>query len=323
MPSYGIRKRRRPARESTVPRRPSRLRYLVRVPCGAGRSGARPYPAVELLQDRVAVLVALLVVTDHPELFGGEAGDLTRDLVDVQAVVVVDREPRLPQALLGVGEGDVEELGIGAHDLLGHLLEGLLLLLGLLLEGLPLLLGLLHPLLGRLLQGLLLLLGLAGDVRTRGVQELHVGLHHLLGHLLACLLLALYLFGERLQHAQPLLPGLLRRLLHRVHALLCHIRSLLVGLTLESVVPVLGRIGTSPVRRPYGIAATASPENSRIRATDVRHPMGTTTQHPPRLPPRPQRTILLIKPQQKRRGRGRFRPRPRWRIVCSGPSTSD
>src|SRR5918997_820284 len=268
MPLYGIRKRRRPARESTVPRRPSRLRYLVRVPCGAGRSGARPYPAVELLQNRVAVLVALLVVTDHPELLGGEAGDLTRDLVGVQAVVVLYREPRLPQALLGVGEGDVEELGVGAHDLLGHLLEGLLLLLGLLLEGLPLLLGLLH--------------------------------------------------------AEPLLPGLLRRLLHRVHALLCHIRSLLVGLTLGSVVPVLGRIGTSPVRRPYGIAATASPENSRIRATDVRHPMGTTTQHPPRLLPRSQR---IIHPPHKalaiRRGRGRNRPRPRWRLVLSGSSTSD
>src|ERR671916_83544 len=188
MPSYGIRKRRRPARESTVPRRPSRLRYLVRVPCGTGRSGARPDPAVELLQNRLAVLVALLVVADHPELLGGEAGDLTGDLVGVQAVVVLDREPRLPQALLGVGEGDVEELGVGAHDLLGHLL--------------------------------------------------------------ACLLLALYLFGERLQHPEPMLPGLLRRLLHRVHALLCHIRSLLVGLTSGSVVPVLGRTGMSTVLRP-------------------------------------------------------------------------
>src|ERR671916_1245289 len=207
MPSYGIRKRRRPARESTVPRRPSRLRYLVRVPCGTGRSGARPYPAVELLQNRVAVLVALLVVTDHPELLGGEAGDLTGDLLGVQAVVVVDREPRLPQALLGVGEGDVEELGVGAHDLLGHLLEGLLLLLGLLLEGLLLFLGLLHPLLGRLLQGLLLLFGLSREVGTRGVKELHVGIHHLLDHLLGVLLLLLDLLGETLQHTEPLLPS--------------------------------------------------------------------------------------------------------------------
>src|SRR5918998_3894560 len=230
MTPYGIRKRRGPARESTVPRRPSRLRYLVRVPCGTGRSGARPDPAVDLLQNRVAVLVALLVVADHPELLGGEAADLARDLVRVQVVVVVDREPRLPEALLGVGEGDVEELGVGAHDLLGHLLEGLLLLLGLLLEGLLLLLGLLHPLLGRLLEGLLLLLGLPREVRAGGVQELHVGLHHLLGHLLACLLLALYLLGERLQHAEPLLPGLLRRLRHPLHALLCHIRSFSLGL---------------------------------------------------------------------------------------------
>ena len=86
-----------------------------------------------------------------------------------------------------------------------------------------LLLGLLHPLLGRLLEVLLLLLGLAREVGTRGVQELHIGLHHLLGHLLACLLLALYLLGERLQHAEPLLPGLLRRLLHPVHASIRHV----------------------------------------------------------------------------------------------------
>src|SRR5918997_2412929 len=191
MPSYGIRKRRGPARESTVPRRPSRLRYLVRVPCGTGRSGARPYPAVELLQNRVAVLVALLVVPDHPELLGGEAADLARDLVRVQVVVVLDREPRLPKALLGVGEGDVEELGVGAHDLLGHLLEGLLLLLCMLLERLALLLGLLHPLLGRLLQGLLLLLGLPRQVGAWGVQELHVGVDQILGHLLGVLLLFL------------------------------------------------------------------------------------------------------------------------------------
>src|SRR3712207_725780 len=33
---------------------------------------ACPYPAIELLQDRVAILVALLVVAYHPEFFCGE-----------------------------------------------------------------------------------------------------------------------------------------------------------------------------------------------------------------------------------------------------------
>jgi hypothetical protein len=59
-----------------------------------------------------------------------------------------------PQSLLGIRMWNVEELHIGVHRLLDHLLEGLLL------EGLLLLLGLLHPLLDRLLEGLLLLLSL-------------------------------------------------------------------------------------------------------------------------------------------------------------------
>jgi hypothetical protein len=67
--------------------------------------------------------------------------------------VALDGELGLPYALLSVGDGDVPKLRVGAHDLLGHLLEGVLLLLNLLLESLPLLLGLLHPLLGRLLDG--------------------------------------------------------------------------------------------------------------------------------------------------------------------------
>src|SRR5215218_9463682 len=85
------------------------------------------------------------------------------------------------EALLGVGEGDVEKLGVGAHDLLSHLLEGLLLLLSLLLEGLLLLLGLLHPLLGRLLEGLLLLLGL--------LRHLPCPVHASFGHIFS-------LFGD-------------------------------------------------------------------------------------------------------------------------------
>ena len=41
----------------------------------------------------------------------------------------------------------------------------------------------------------MLLLGLPGEVGTRGVQELHVGVHELLGHLLGVLLLLLDLLG--------------------------------------------------------------------------------------------------------------------------------
>src|SRR5215212_5945387 len=130
------------------------------------------------------------------------------DLLHGELVVAFDRELSLLETLLGVREGDVEQLRIGAHDLLGHLLEGLLLLLGLLLEGLPLLLGLLHPLLGRLLEGLLLLLGLTREIGTWSVQELHVGVHHLLDHLLGVLLLLLDLLGQALQHGEPLLPRL-------------------------------------------------------------------------------------------------------------------
>src|SRR5215213_1100554 len=122
---------------------------------------AAPYPAIELLEDRLSGLVALLVIANPPEVFGGECIQTRGDLVHGQLVVALDGELGISQALLGVREGYVEQLRVGAHDLLGHLLEGLLLLLSLLLESLPLLLGLLHPLLGRLLDGLLLLLGLS------------------------------------------------------------------------------------------------------------------------------------------------------------------
>ena len=65
-----------------------------------------------------------------------------------------------PRTFLSVRGWNVEELHVGIHRFLSHLLESLLLLLGLLLESLLLLLGLLHPLLDRLLEGLLLLLSL-------------------------------------------------------------------------------------------------------------------------------------------------------------------
>ena len=156
---------------------------------------SHPYPAVQLLEDRLSVLGALLVVTHHPQVVGGEATDAPGDLLHGKFVVALDGELGVLKAFLGVGDGDVRKLRVGAHDLLGHLLEGLLLLLSLLLEGLLLLLGLLHPLLGRLLEGLLLLLGLPGEVGTRGIQELHVSVHQLLGHLLGVLLLFLDLLG--------------------------------------------------------------------------------------------------------------------------------
>src|SRR5215212_987204 len=188
---------------------------MVRLPVSLKSLRAAPYLAVELLQDRVAVLVALLVIAHHPKLFCGEAAKTTGDLLHSQLVIALDGELGGAQPFLGVREWDVEKLRDRAQHFLGHLLEGLLLLLGLLLERLPLLLGLLHPLLGRLLEGLLLLLGLRGEVGPRGVKELHVGVHHLLNHLLGVLLLRLDLLRQGLQHAEPLLPGLFRRSLRR------------------------------------------------------------------------------------------------------------
>src|SRR5829696_6998518 len=177
---------------------------------GTDSLGAASYPAIQLLQDRLPVLVALLVVANLPELFGRERPKALVDLFHGQLVVALDGELSIPKALLGVRERDVEKLRIAAHDLLGHLLEGLLLLLGLLLEGLLLGLGLLHPLLGRLLDRLLLLLGLSGEVGTGGVEQLHVGVHQLLGHLLGVLLLLFDLLGEGLHRAEPLSLGSLR-----------------------------------------------------------------------------------------------------------------
>src|SRR5215203_1994994 len=149
------------------------LRVLPLGRAGRHLGGGAPYSAVQLLQDSLSHLVALLVIAHLPELFGGERAKTRSDLFDGQLVVALDGELSLPYALLGVGDGDVPKLRVGAHDLLGHLLEGLLLLLSLLLEGL-LLLGLLHPLLGGLLDGLLLLLGLPREVGAWGVKELHV-----------------------------------------------------------------------------------------------------------------------------------------------------
>ena len=57
---------------------------------------AAPYLAIKLLQNSVAVLVALLVVAHHPEFFGGEAAEAPGDLLHGQLVVALDREPSGP-----------------------------------------------------------------------------------------------------------------------------------------------------------------------------------------------------------------------------------
>ncbi len=114
-----------------------------------------------------------------------------------------------PHPFLQVRVWEVEHLQVGVHRLLDQLLERLLLLLGLLLEYLLLLLGLLHPLLDRLLEALLLLFGLPRGVRTRGAEELHIGIHQLLHHLLVVLLLLEDLLREGLHLAKPF-PSTLR-----------------------------------------------------------------------------------------------------------------
>src|SRR5215211_1190921 len=220
---------------------------------------AAPYPAIQLLEDRLSVLGALLVIANLPELFGGKCIQTRGDLFHVQLVVALDGKPGLPNALLGVGDWDVEQLRIAAKHLLGHLLEGLLLLLGLLLEGLLLLLGLLHPLLCSLLEGLLLLLGLPREVGAGGVEKLHVGVDQLLGHLLGVLLLLLDLFGQRAHRAEPLRLGALRvlgRLFHpRAHVPVHHVISL-PNLSLQSpyVYPAKGIANPGPRTYAHEIA---------------------------------------------------------------------
>ena len=97
------------------------------------------------------------MLTHHPQILNREATNAPRNLLHSEVIVALDGEPSGLQALLGIGEGDVEQLRVAAEHFLGHLLEGVLLLLSLLLEGLLLLLELLHPLLGSLLESLLLL----------------------------------------------------------------------------------------------------------------------------------------------------------------------
>src|SRR3712207_7860293 len=69
-------------------------------------SSACSYPAIELFQNRVAVLVALLVVAHDPELFCREAAETPGDLLHGQLVVAFDGELGGPQSLLGVRERD-------------------------------------------------------------------------------------------------------------------------------------------------------------------------------------------------------------------------
>src|SRR5215212_2223023 len=212
---------------------------------------ATPYPAIQLLQDRLAVLGTLLVIANLPKLFGGKSIQTRGNIRNVELVVALYGELGVLKALLGVGNGDVPKLRVGAHDLLGRLLEGLLLLLSLLLEGLLLLLGLLHPLLGRLLEGLLLLLGLAREVGTGGVQELHVGIHQLLDHPLGVLLLLLDLFGQGLHRAEPLRPRTLRPVIHPTvsRAPIHHVISSPNVASRIPCVPVQGAFQPRPLRR--------------------------------------------------------------------------
>src|SRR5829696_3040375 len=109
-----------------------------------GRLRAAPYPAIELLKDRLSVLVSLLVVAHYPELVCGEVAKTTGDLLHGQLVVALDREPGSSHPFLSIGDRDAQELRVGAQHFLGHLLEGLLLLLSLLLEGLALFVDLLR-----------------------------------------------------------------------------------------------------------------------------------------------------------------------------------
>jgi hypothetical protein len=102
---------------------------------GAARCGVE-------FEDRLSILGALLVIANLPKVFGGKCIQTRRNLFHAKFVVALDGEPGGAQTFLGVREGDVEQLRIAAHDLLGHPLEGPLLLLSLPLEGLPLLLGL-------------------------------------------------------------------------------------------------------------------------------------------------------------------------------------
>jgi len=48
-----------------------------------------PFPAIELPQDLVAVLVALLMVAHHPKILNGEAAEMAGDLLHGQLVVAL------------------------------------------------------------------------------------------------------------------------------------------------------------------------------------------------------------------------------------------
>src|SRR3954463_12886341 len=88
---------------------------------------------VELLYEGFSVLVPLLILANTPQLVSREVVQLPGDLSDVQLVVALDwhlcsRPLSNPKAFLGIRGWDGEELHVGVHRFLGHLLEGLLLL---------------------------------------------------------------------------------------------------------------------------------------------------------------------------------------------------
>src|SRR3712207_6452416 len=104
------------------------------------RSTLFPYTTLfrsELLDQGLTVLVPLLVPADLADLRRAKAVEQTLDLLDVQLVVIRDRELVTdhlgldePQALPVVRERRVEQIHIGANRLLDEGLEGITLVLG-------------------------------------------------------------------------------------------------------------------------------------------------------------------------------------------------
>jgi len=99
--------------------------------------GGGLYLALDPLDEGLAVLVALLVLADRADLYGGEAVGSLRDLLVVQLIVVRYREHTTvdlaldePQALPVVGERRVQGPVVRAGGLPNQRLEGVALLLG-------------------------------------------------------------------------------------------------------------------------------------------------------------------------------------------------
>ena len=99
--------------------------------------GGGLYLALDPLDEGLAVLVALLVLADRADLYGGEAVGSLSDLLVVQLIVVRYREHTTvdlaldePQALPVIGERRVQGPAVRAGGLPNQRLEGVALLLG-------------------------------------------------------------------------------------------------------------------------------------------------------------------------------------------------